>query len=338
MVWFKRILSFILFCILIYLFWPLAKELGNLGPVLRDAQWVWILAAVAIQFVSYASLAKLNTLLLRPFPGQIGFWRMISVLPCIAFIEVTVPSAGASGFVLRARLLGQSGYSLETSTFTAAMEMIFISIMMAFVSIAGLWYLVRMGDILFYQIVLLVMIALILVAAGGLAVWYARDREQVKRLALRINGIANHWLERHHRPVHSDAAISQRIDEFYDGLHQLRKRPIRLYFLNAFIRIALDIACLGACFIAFNYVISPGALLTGYGLMLLVSGLAALPGGLGFTDLSLSVIYARLGAPGAVAVAAALTYRLIAWWLVRFIGFINWQLLEVRYGKSQPSS
>jgi uncharacterized protein (TIRG00374 family) len=92
----------------------------------------------------------------------------------------------------------------------------------------------------------------------------------------------------------------------------------------------LDVASLGACFLAFNYFISFGVLLTGYGLMLLLSGLASLPGGLGMADLSLSVIYARLGAPGAVAVAAALSYRLIAWWLLRFIGFVSWQVLEAR--------
>jgi hypothetical protein len=31
---------------------------------------------------------------------------------------------------------------------------------------------------------------------------------------------------------------------------------------------------------------------------------------------------------GSVALAAGLTYRLIAFWLLRFIGFISWQLLE----------
>jgi uncharacterized protein (TIRG00374 family) len=65
-------------------------------------------------------------------------------------------------------------------------------------------------------------------------------------------------------------------------------------------------------------------------LVLVLSGLAALPGGLGLVDASLAVIFARLGAPGAVAVAAALSYRLIAFWLVRFIGFVSWQILEAR--------
>jgi uncharacterized protein (TIRG00374 family) len=95
-------------------------------------------------------------------------------------------------------------------------------------------------------------------------------------------------------------------------------------------RVALDVASLGACFLAFGYNVPPGVLLTGYGLMLLLSTLSALPGGLGLADASLAVIYARLGAPGAVAVAAALAYRLIAFWLLRFIGFINWQILEAK--------
>ena len=88
---------------------------------------------------------------------------------------------------------------------------------------------------------------------------------------------------------------------------------------------------LGACFLAFSYPISPGILLTGYGMMQALSVLGIRPGGLGLADASLAVIYARLGAPGAVAVAAALTYRLIAYWGLRFIGFITWQILE---GKS----
>ena len=82
---------------------------------------------------------------------------------------------------------------------------------------------------------------------------------------------------------------------------------------------------------AFTYSVPLGILLTGYGLMLALSGLGALPGGLGMADLSLAVVYARLGAPGAVAVAAALAYRLIAFWLLRFIGFITWRILEARY-------
>ncbi len=338
MIWIKRLFVLILLSILVYLFLPVARELHHLGGVIQEASWAWLLAAVAIQFTSYASLTLLNTMLLRPFPGKIGFWRMIAVLPAIAFIEVTVPSMGASGVVLRARLLGKSGYSAEASTFTALMETVFIGVMMLTVSLLGLWYMLRMGEIRRFQIVLLELIAGVLVLAGIGIIWFGRDRQRVIRVSLRLNGITNRWRARAQRQPIDDDAIIRRVEDFFQGLAQMRKLPIWPYWLPAFFRVSLDIATLGACFIAFHYSIPAGVLVTGYGLMLLVSGLASIPGGLGITEISLSVIYARLGAPGAVAVAAALTYRLIAWWLVRFVGFISWQILEVRGAKSKSSS
>jgi uncharacterized membrane protein YbhN (UPF0104 family) len=37
-----------------------------------------------------------------------------------------------------------------------------------------------------------------------------------------------------------------------------------------------------------------------------------------------------MAVPGAVSLAAGLTFRLITYWLMRFIGFISWQVLERR--------
>ena len=338
MTWIKRLFVLALLAILFYLFLPVARELKDLGSVVREASLPWLLAAVAIQFISYTSLTWLNKLLLRPFPGKIGFWHMMAVLPAIAFIEVTVPSMGASGVILRVRLLGRSGYSAESSTFTVAMEGLFIGVMMFAVSLLGLAYMLRTGEVRQFQLVLLGMVVLLLVVLSALAIWFGRDRRQVARLLLGLNAATNRWRAKFNRPLADGSAIVPKVDQFYKGLEQMGRLPVYPYFLAAFIRVSLDIATLGACFIAFHYIIPLGVLLTGYGLMLLVSGLSAIPGGLGIAELSLSVIYARLGAPGAVAVAAALTYRLIAWWLVRFAGFISWQVLEVRYAKKRTDS
>jgi uncharacterized protein (TIRG00374 family) len=333
MIWLKRAFSLVLLAILIYLFWPLAKELHNLANVFRLADWNWILVALILQFISYSLLANLNTTLLRPFKGKINFWSMMTILPAIAFMEVTIPSAGASGFVVRVRLLGKKGFSAESSTFTAAMEQVFLGVVMGIVALLGLWYMLKAGEIKTFQIVLLVMLIMILFLASSVAIWLVRDRDRLKKVSLWLNHRINQWLVRHKKQALPDATVVRRVDEFYVGFIQLRKQPLLPYLLLALGRVSLDIASMGACFIAFHFNISIGILLTGYGLMLLISGFAALPGGLGMADLSLSIIFARLGAPGAVAVAAALIYRLIAWWLVRFAGFISWQYLETDYAK-----
>ncbi len=90
----------------------------------------------------------------------------------------------------------------------------------------------------------------------------------------------------------------------------------------------LDVATLGAGFYLFRYAISPGTLLTGYGLILTFSGLASLPGGLGMADAYVPMLFSWLDVPGSIALAAGLAYRLIAFWLVRFTGFVSWQYPE----------
>jgi hypothetical protein len=45
-------------------------------------------------------------------------------------------------------------------------------------------------------------------------------------------------------------------------------------------------------------------------------------------DAYVPVVFSWLAVPGSVALVAGLTYRLIAFWLLRFVGFITWQILE----------
>jgi uncharacterized protein (TIRG00374 family) len=122
--------------------------------------------------------------------------------------------------------------------------------------------------------------------------------------------------------------LEDRLEAFRGSLARYRQVPLWTFIAAAFARVSLDVATLGACFLLFGYTVAPGTLLTGYGLILVMSGLAALPGGLGMADASVPVIFSRLGAPGSVALIAGLTYRLIAFWLVRFIGFLSWLALE----------
>jgi glycosyltransferase 2 family protein len=111
-------------------------------------------------------------------------------------------------------------------------------------------------------------------------------------------------------------------------LTRLGDAPRWKFILAAYGRSAFDVLALGLCFTLFHHPIPIGTLFVGYGLTLMLSGMASLPGGVGIADASIPIIFAGLGVPGAVALAAGLTYRLMAYWLVRFVGFVSWQVLE----------
>lgn len=330
MIWFKRALALVAFSVVLYLFWPLIGELRKAAGLFLHAKWGWLIGAVLIQLLSYACLTELNYLLLQPFEGKINYWRLMAILPTMAFIEVAIPSAGASGVVLRARFLGRGGYTPEVSTFTLILETLYLGAAMLVVSFSGFWYLLRTGALGSRQATLLAVVVCILLAIAALALWAGWKRERARKAILTLSSQWNRLAPKFHLKLSSPDQVVARIDGFYDGLAQLGRRSRIPFLIFAFSRVILDVTSLGVCFIAFSYSILPGILLTGYGLMLALSGLGALPGGLGLADASLAVVFARLGAPGSVAVAAALAYRLIAFWLLRFIGFINWQVLEAR--------
>jgi uncharacterized protein (TIRG00374 family) len=326
--WLRRILALVGLGIVLYLFWPLVGELRQAAALFQQVHWGWLGAAMLLQLISYTCLTTLNYFLLHPFSGKVSFWRLEGILLAIAFVEVGLPSGGMSGIVLRGRLLGHSGYSIEVSAFTLALEMIHLSVVMSVISLFGFWYLVRIGNMSSAQSVLLAGLMAVIFALGAMVVWAGRDRRRARYWSQKLVSRWNRLAPKTSHVSYSPEKIMARIDSFYDGLAHLKWTPRWPFWLAATGRVALDVATLNACFTAFSYVISPSILLTGYGLMQLLSGLAALPGGLGAADASLAVIYARLGAPGAVAVAASLTYRLIAFWLLRFAGFICWLILE----------
>jgi len=333
-IWLKRALAIILLGVAIYLFWPVVQELRRPEALqaFSHAAWGWLAAAVLIQAASYGCLTALNCLLLRPFEGKITFWRMLLALPAIAFVEVAIPSAGASGVVLRVRILGRHGYSTEAATFTLALESLYLTLALAVASFSGVGFLVRTGHLSRVRLYTMIAASLILIGLGVGLYWVGRSRERACSWAVRFGDLWNRLARKVHLRTYETEQIFARVDGFYSSLSKLNQTPHWPFFLAAFGRVALDVTTLGACFLAFRYVVSPGVVLTGYGMTLLLSGLAALPGGLGLADISLAGLYAQLGLHAGVlnAAAAALAYRLIAFWLLRLVGFVTWQVLEAR--------
>lgn len=331
MIWLKRGLALAALGVLIYLFLPLIGEIEAAAGLFKTANWAWLPLALSVCIISYSSLTWLNWMTLAPFRGQIRFPRLAAVLTSIAFIEVAIPSAGASGVALRARLLGKHGdYSFEGSTFSLVLEVIYMAFAMLTLALLGLVYLLQRGQISSLQLSSIGVGAIL----AGLATWggwkFIHNQSLSRKAIFKIidgwNRIGRGLLR-----VEKEQ-MEKRLKVFHSGLAELGQAPRWKFILAAYGRVTLDVITLGLCFYLFRHPLPIGTLFVGYGLTVLISGVASLPGGLGLADASIPVIFAGLGVPGAVALAAGLTYRLMAFWLVRFIGFVSWQVLEADNG------
>lgn len=324
----RWVLTLALLALLVYFFWPLVGEIKAAAALFRQADWKWFWIAIGIQVVSYASLTWLNALSLLPFPGKISFLRLTGVLTSMAFISVAIPSMGLSGIALRVHLLRKYGYAPEESLFSLVVETTLELVALASVAILGIGYLLKRGGLSFVEVVLLSLVGVVILVGiwGGWRLLNHRQRSQV------IMHRFFNWWNRVGSRLHTfDITILEhRLSVFQDNLARYRAVSVGSLFVAAYGKVILDVLTMGACFYMFHYQIPPATLFVGYGLTLTLSGLTALPGGLAMTDAFVPVIFSWLNVPGAVAIAAGLTYRFIAFWLVRFAGFISWVFLENR--------
>jgi uncharacterized protein (TIRG00374 family) len=329
MKWLKRGLSLVLFGVLVYSFWPLLGELRQAATLFLSAQWLWLLVALFLQFSSYTCLTGLNVLALKPFDGKIGFWNLAAVLTSMAFVQIAIPSAGISATALRIRLLGKFDYTPEDSLFSLIVETICELLALVLVASLGIVVLLRNSRLTIHLIV----VFLILGVAGFLVVrYYWHLLLDSNRSRSSLAKLVDFWNHIGGRIRHLELeTMEQRLFTFQSNLTEYRDVAVWKFILLTSGKVVLDLFTLGAAFRLFGYEISTGTLMVGYSLILSVSGLATLPGGIGMADAYVPVLLNWFGVPGAVALTAALVYRLISYWLVRFIGFFCWQYLESRY-------
>lgn len=328
-VWLRRGLSLTLLAALVYFFWPLVGEIDEAAELFTHARWEWVLVALAIQVVSYISLTWLNALALQPFAGKIGFRELAGLLTAMAFIQVAVPSAGASGVALRIRLLGKFGYKTEEALFSLLVETLAEIVAMVTLALIGVVYLLNSGQLSTGD----VFWSSLAGASFMLLLWLSWRviRDEAISLKLLGRGVAA-WNRVGWRIRRADPEqTTQRWRAFQRNLEKYRQVPAWKFVAAAYAKVLLDVATMGAGFLVVGYTIAVGRLLTGYGLVLTFSGIAALPGGLGMADAYVPVIFSWLDIPSEIALAAGLIYRLIAYWLVRFIGFLSWLAIEARH-------
>jgi uncharacterized membrane protein YbhN (UPF0104 family) len=250
MVWFRRAISLVLFAVLVYFFWPLLEDLQDAAALFRRAEWGWLVVAILVQVVSYGFLTWLNVLSLLPFSGRIGFLQLAAVLTSMAFIQIAIPSAGASGVALRVRFLRKFGYAPEESLFSLMVETLLEAVALITVASLGVYYLLRRGELSRLDILLLFLGA---VAGIGL-LWYGwrflLDRKRSYRFFSRLAG----WWNRvgwRLRPIEIEQ-LQGRLELFQQNLIHFNAALVIKLFVAAYGKVMLDVVTLGCVFISLD--------------------------------------------------------------------------------------
>jgi uncharacterized protein (TIRG00374 family) len=169
-----------------------------------------------------------------------------------------------------------------------------------------------------------------LVAVAAAAFWASGHREAAKKRLCRVQ----ERLARLRRKEPQPEKLMSTVDRLFDAFHILKTRGWKAPVAGAALGVVFDMGCMFWLYVAARHLVTPGKLLSGYALPLLIGKVAVIPGGIGVVEGTMIALYHGFRVPTATAVLVVLGYRVIAFWMPNLLGFAIIPLLQIRPKKT----
>jgi uncharacterized protein (TIRG00374 family) len=280
------------------------------------ALWAVVLAFIA-QVLSYLGSGFMLQSILAIAHQKVSLWlNTLIVLGSYSIGMVAGGTIGTTAAIYRWTSGGEG--SMEGATLASIFLPQFNTFMLVLASIFGLVHLFLVHSLTQAQLIGFGATLLILALIIGGAAFVVRFRDQATRA---IIGFSSR-IARLERKSYDPNATRQAAGDLFGAWDALWKGAWHQPLVGALLNVTFDMLTLYFLFVAAGEKVSPGVLLAGYSLPLLLGKVAFfLPGGVGVVESSMAVLYNGLGVPTATTGIVVLGYRLISFWIPSLAGF-----------------
>lgn len=307
-------------------------DAASFYATIQRGQPGWLVVAFGLQGLTLWNQPALYHALYRALGLKIRFGELLPVVWAGRFLDIVTPAAGLGGTALlledaRRRQLNGGRVALANTLYFLLNFLWFAVLLLCSLIVLFLWH-----DLKSYEIAPAALLFGGLVV-GILALILANLRPQILERILnwlcdRANAGARLILKR--EPI-ARAQVGEFVAHFVEASQTLRssKRAMLRPIFHAILVDALEIAVLGACFLAFPAPLNaPGApislelLVVGYSIATLFVVVSITPQGLGIVEGVMTAIFVSLGVPLERAAVVVLVYRGLSLWLPLVAGFL----------------
>ncbi|MFQ5974913.1 MAG: flippase-like domain-containing protein [Candidatus Hydrothermarchaeales archaeon] len=310
---YKKSIAF-LFVIGAIIFAILIKLIGLEDTIrtLKLADKRLFLLATLLQFIILAVRAYRWQYLLEDVGERVGLKDLYVIILAGTFGNNVTPGARVGGEPFKAYLLKKNfGIKARRGFATIVVERIYDFIVLAAMAIISYLYVMSMLDIERRSkfAITAVMIILILLLSGVANAIFS------ERIANKIF----HFLPERYKTGLLDAFPTFRENSL--NLIKNLKLFLSMFSITAILWL-LDVARVVILFYSLNYPVSFMEITMVFTLSIFLSTIPFLPGGLGLTEGAMVGLYSAIGIPLVITVIATLLDRIIAYWLMIFMGGI----------------
>lgn len=321
----RKVLILVLLVLVVSLIAFRFSELQSIIETLQNADPLFFVIAVGLQFIWFIGLAAALRSLYRIMGIDEKIPHLARVAVSANFINVVAPTGGIGGMAVFVDDAEKHGHPHGRVVAVSALYVFLDYLSFLIVLAAGFVVLLRRNIVNSGEITA----ALILLALVGVVGWLIftgiRSPERFGHALGRIfhgtNKLLRPILRRdylHEEQAHLFAA------EVADGLAVLRTehtsliRPMFFLIVNRIIQMGI----LAFCFLSFEVAFSLGTLVAGYAMGYLFLIVSPTPSGIGIVEGGLPLVLTSLHVPFEQGLIVTLTYRAVTFWLPLALGAI----------------
>jgi len=289
-------------------------------------------AALLIQLLAIINRSAYYQSLYDYFGAKENLKKWIILTLSSNFVNLIAPSAGLSGMAVFVSQAEKQGMTKSRATFVNIFSYFLLYGVFLLVLLFGLFYLMFNHQLYQYQIVtasiLFGMIFFMLVFMAFAAGEAARVHKLFRFFASFFNFFARLILRRNNVISKEDVRILSR--EINECLKIIQNKSSGLWLpvLHVILIEIVDLLTLYYIFLAFQFPIYPGVLISVYAISVLFSLISITPNGLGVVEALMIVVLTNFGVPVELSTICVLGYRLFTFWIPFVLGFFGFRMFQ----------
>lgn len=288
-------------------------ELIEVGHILRQANPLWLGAALLVQGLVYLCFASVYWRTLQLLGYHLRLISLYGVAFVAIFLGRVFPVGGTSTFAFLLYQLRRRG--IPDGTGAVAVTIDGLSYLIAFFVLltGGFIYLFTHGELGVNQVRIVALLTLAIIALGMYVWGLSRDRALLTKRAIGLKD----WLARLLRRDWSDTRVLSFLAEIYEGGALIGRDRAGFIQIVGLHLVALLLDCVTLLLLFWSIGLWPhfSVVLLSYSLAYFLSTISSLPGGGGSFEITMTATMVTLGIDQPVALSVTLLYRLLAFWL-----------------------
>ena len=315
---FEKIFLLVILALAVYIFLPKLSSIEETLLVVKSLKpWAVMLALIMQLLRMWANGLTVSGCISI---AKQKFSIRRSVLISMASYSIGLVAGGMFGSAAATYrwVRGSKGNSAGASL-AASIPAMFISFIMAAISLLGMIFLLIGHSLTIIQIVSYILISLFLAAVGLLLIIAIKNKEKSITIALKIISVIYNLFKKQLHLEETRIKLSKLFNTWEFLLDEGWKGPM----LGSTLSVMFDMFTVFFLFIAAGSPVSLSVLVMGYSLPNLFGRMAfVIPGGVGVIESTMIAFYANLGVENSIATVVVLAYRLFSFWLPAVSGFL----------------